>query len=258
MTWEAGFPLVTAEQVVDYQAHLDHILEHRARLEEAGRPTAKRIGMSIVTDGVPAAVQMRRLADIVATQLEHTARFGYRTARAEVTALREKHPLQPGAARAALEFQDVGMYGEAARQGLVGIGPLLHRRGRATADRIVAYTAAFLAGTDVTDQGELEILAGAAGARAMHNAAIELVGEALNLGRTAGVSELGDPPRFAMRSEQLDRRTCAACTGLHGEIVEINSAAYFDIMPPSGCFGGGRCRGIFVYADDERQVRDLA
>lgn len=254
MTWTPGFPLVLAEEMVDYQAHLDHLLERRAQLEDTGAATARRIGATVAQHGAPSLEQMQRLARLVEQSLASTARFGYQSAQTEIRALRDRYPLQPDAALA-LEFQDVGQYGEAASGGLEAIRRVLARRGRQTADTIASRARDALDTADpVLEPADREILASTAAARAMHNAAIELVGEALNLGRTAGASALPDPPRYAMRSEQLDKRTCAACTALHGEITEINSPDYFEKMPPAGCFGGGRCRGLYIYGDDRPQL----
>jgi len=36
---------------------------------------------------------------------------------------------------------------------------------------------------------------------------------------------------------------------LHGEIVQLGTSDYFDLMPPSDCDGGGRCRGLYVFGE---------
>lgn len=90
----------------------------------------------------------------------------------------------------------------------------------------------------------------AEGVRVLHNETLEVVGEALNLGRASGALALEKPPRWAMRSEQLDQATCGPCDTLHGQVVEAGSPEFIGLMPPSGCLGGGRCRGIVVFADE--------
>lgn len=69
------------------------------------------------------------------------------------------------------------------------------------------------------------------------------------------MSALGGPPTFSMRSEQLDKNTCAACEQYHGTIVQADSDDFYAMLPPAHCFGGGRCRGVMVFADG---VSDLS
>ena len=76
------------------------------------------------------------------------------------------------------------------------------------------------------------------------------------MGRTAGALDSpGGPPEFALRSEQLDKNTCDACTREHGQIYQVDSDSYYQHLPPSECYGGGRCRGIYVFGDGPRDVR---
>jgi hypothetical protein len=52
-----------------------------------------------------------------------------------------------------------------------------------------------------------------------------------------------------MRSEQLDQNSCDACETLHGSIVQVGSDVYYATLPPEGCYGAGRCRGVMVFGD---------
>jgi hypothetical protein len=85
--------------------------------------------------------------------------------------------------------------------------------------------------------------------RTLHNDVLQLVTESLNLGRAAGAMSVPNPPEYAMRSEQLDENTCDECDALHGDIVQVGTSEFYDEMPPEGCEGGGRCRGIYVFGD---------
>lgn len=73
------------------------------------------------------------------------------------------------------------------------------------------------------------------------------VSESFNLGRNLEAqrraAEIGD----VVRSEILDENTCPPCRQLDGAVYEINSAEYFEHMPPNDCDGRELCRGFYIY-----------
>ena len=156
--------------------------------------------------------------------------------------------------------EDAGDYAELALQGLEGVAVLVRRRSREVSALVVEAVeqASRTPGLDVDER--LVVLQKAA-KRALHNSVLELVGETLNMGRTAGALSMPGPPDVAFRSEQLDKTTCDPCSRLHGQIAVLGSPEYFALLPPTGCLGGGRCRGIWVFGDgpvDFRQTEDMA
>jgi hypothetical protein len=246
-------PLVTAEQHVGFHAIDTHILTRRRRLESEGAPFARRIGYVTAHLGITPAGIQERLADRLAAGLEETARFGYRTAQAEVRSLRRARPRDARhAARAGLLLPDAGRYGRLAMQGLPGLLLVMKHRGIVVAAAV--SQAASDAAKKTEDKTAASLAAIAAAQRQLHNGVLELIGEALNMGRTAGALAMPEPPTFAMRSEQLDGNTCDSCNELHGTIVEVDSADYYSYMPPEDCEGGGRCRGVYVYGDAAADV----
>ncbi len=70
--------------------------------------------------------------------------------------------------------------------------------------------------------------------------------EAFNLGRNLAVQSNPTAIARAVRSEILDKNTCAPCRELDGKEVEINSPEYFEFMPPNQCEGREQCRGFYV------------
>lgn len=249
-------PFVVAEQHVDYDRILNHIDQRRARVERTAAPAARRLAWNIVHQQTPPHASINELTAKLEKTLDQTARFGYRESERELRRLRRAHPR---VVRAAYQFPDAGHHGRLAKQGLPAILKFLRQRSRTTAQ--ATYEAAERAARAVpagTSQALTVAAAVNAATRALHNHVLELVGETLNLGRTAGILAAGDPPRYAMRSEQLDANTCDPCSELHGQIVEIGSPEYYDLMPPQGCLGGGRCRGIYVYGDEPVQLEQAA
>lgn len=244
---------VTAEHHVDYVRILTHIDTRRATVERAVAPTARKIGYSVIQiPGRPST-----LIDVLTKRLEvtlmRTARFGYAEARSELGRLRVVKPLP--AVTAAYQFPDAGRHGVIAKGGLDAIKALVRRRAHQTAGFVYEAAHVSAQSTDTNLPAAVRVAAAAGAAtRALHASVLELVGETLNLGRTAGVLSLPQPPEYAMRSEQLDANTCDPCDEVHGTIVEIGSDDYFDILPPSYCLGGGRCRGIMVYGDSAADV----
>lgn len=240
--------LVEAEHVVDYLHHYAHVTDRRLAVENAGKLSVRLACLHIADLGLPGPHMQQQIADRLYTALRATARHGYTSARQEIRLLRDR------TVRGEHALPDAGAFAEASAAGLDGV--LAHARDRAYQTAVAILLAATRALNPDEDDPDLRRTAVlTAGARALHNHALELVGEVLNLGRSAGAMSLRNPPEFAMRSEQMDKQTCDACEKLHGEIVEIGSSSYYEYMPPSGCYGGGRCRGIYVFADGPQQVR---
>lgn len=247
-------PMRHAERHVDFQLHYDHVTARRAEVERLAERRAKRIVHAAATTGHAPLPQVQLLAGSLEQSLYHTAVFGYREVRREVESLRA------GPAQARLHIHDAGGYSRVAREGLNGIKQLLHHRAQVAASAVA--TAAANAARKAQTQAQTSDLAtklavATATTRMLHNQVLELVGETLNLGRAAGALSLAQPPEYALRSEQLDSTTCDACTDLHGEIAVVDSGAFWDLMPPNGCYGRGRCRGIMVFGDSAEQMDQL-
>lgn len=248
--WQPRLPLTVAEQHVDFPSHSSHIVDRRHAVEREASSTVKRLGVLLdAYQGVTPQALLNQIQARLERALDHTALFGYTEAQREVRALRATRP-----ARAAYQVPDAGQYAQDAAQGLAGVRGLIRRRSRELAHKIAdeANKAAAIPGL-TPETRTIEIRRAAQ--RALHNGVLELVGETLNMGRTAGVLALTDPPEFAMRSEQLDENTCEECDAVHGEIVEIGTGEYYDLLPPSRCLGGGRCRGVMVYGDGPVDLR---
>lgn len=251
ITWEPRIALTAAEALVDWPGTNEHIVQRRAALEEYAAPSARRLVVVFEEFGgyVPPAM-VAKLALRLETGLARTGRFGYREARREISALREGK-----AVTAAVRVpDDAGDYAEYALQGLEGVALLARRRSRQVTAHIVDEVEK-ASRTPALDADERLAVLQKAAQRALHNNVLELVGETLNMGRTAGALSLQAPPEFALRSEQLDKRTCDPCSRLHGEIAAVGSPEYFALLPPTGCLGGGRCRGIMVFGDGPVDLR---
>lgn len=206
------------------------------------RRTADRIAYLVAEfPGIsPSAVEVE-LQRVLGRHLDATARFGYSEAQKEISRLRARQPVA-----AKYEIPDAGRYGRYARAGLSGVLMLVSERVKRTAYDVRA--AADNAARNAVDPAMKATVAIAAGRQALHNHVLELIGETLNMGRTAGALEApGGPPEFALRSEQLDKNTCDACTAEQGQIYRVDSDEYYAHLPPSFCYGGGRCRGIMVF-----------
>lgn len=251
MAWEPAFPLTLVERHVDFPAHETHIYERRNQLERAGRPLARRLAYSIVDhQGLPARPILAQLGNRLAASLEATARFGYRAAQAEVRALRADTTIV-----ARHELSDAGQWLEIAQEGIDAIRRFLRYRGDQVAARVADDAIRAFAAAAPSSARHLLVAAVTQGAeRSLHNHVLELVGETLNMGRTAGALALEQPPEFAFRSEQLDKAMCQPCGVLHGQIAQVGSPDFYSLSPPNGCLGGGRCRGIWVYGDTPQQM----
>lgn len=239
-------PLTPAESHVDFVRIDNHVVARRLRVEQIAGPKARKIANAAQTLGYIVAAH-DTLADTLTVALEQTARFGYQHAQAELRRLRGDTTVTAAANPPAQH-----RLSEIVRQGLTGVNAYVREQALiVTQDVIDAVMRALRAETDPT----LQLLtARKAATRALHNGVLELVGATLNLGRTAGARQLEQPPRFALRSEQLDRNTCAPCHDLHGTIVQFGSPEYFAVLPPTGCLGGGRCRALMIFGDDSHHV----
>lgn len=244
-------PMCLAERSVDFPALDEHVLDQRVKVEQAALPTLRRIGVLVEEfHGLMPSAVVEELAQRLRGALDRTARFGYRTAREEIRRLRAGRP-DPVLAYA---IPNAGEYADLAAGGLDAIRTLIQRRSREVAASVTEAVnkAAAEPGLDSTSRA---IAIARAGQRALHNNVLELVGETLNMGRTAGAMAMPTPPEFAMRSEQLDKNTCPECDRVHGEIAQLGSNEYFQLLPPSFCLGGGRCRGVMVYGDGPVDLR---
>jgi hypothetical protein len=227
-------PMTAAEETVAWAKTNRVILEQREQVEQAAFPAAKQLGLAVGYAWPGLAAPRERLTRTLSDALAFVYGFGRTEARRELVALRSRSPIpitaatrrdtQPGAARRRFDMvaQDAADAVERAAREAAG-------------DPVSASTAA---------------------ARQLHLEVLEAVGTALNLGRTAGaMSAPGGPPTYALRSEQLDRNSCPRCIEVHGTIVQADTPDYYALLPPAQCFGGGRCRGVMVFADG---VRDLS
>lgn len=70
--------------------------------------------------------------------------------------------------------------------------------------------------------------------------------EAFNLGRNLEIQKSPDAVSEVVRTEILDGNTCEPCRLLDGSVYEVNSAAYFQDMPPNHCQGRDLCRGFYL------------
>ena len=244
--WEPRLPLTAAEQHVDYPAHYNHVTDQRAGIEKRAARPARQIAFAVAELGLAPIPKVDALSRALDSGLVKTMRFGYDQARAEIHAQREQTLL-------ASTVPDAGRFAEAAAGGLAAVRKLIADRARQAAEAIAAAALAARL-LETGDMDALRLTVSRTTSRALHNHVLELVGETLNLGRAAGALSFAQPPEFALRSEQLDKATCDACTRLHGSIAQVGSAEFYDLMPPSGCYGGGRCRGIWVFSDSTAQV----
>lgn len=246
-------PLTPAELHVDFLGHNTHILERRATIEQQSVAATLRLVNALY---ILTPAQHGILTSGLVSQLERglaaTARYGFREAQREIAALRVGSTQAPPVTAAIIP--NVGAYGTVAAQGIAGVLQFVKTRAQRAASNVA--TAAMQAlGSDLANPTRGLTLARDKARRALHNNVLELVGETLNLGRTAGAMALPRPPEFALRSEQLDANTCGPCEGLHGTITQVGSAQFFATLPPIGCLGGGRCRALEVFADGPHDVR---
>lgn len=238
-------PFTAAETVVDFARIDDYIVAQRARLEQRIAPATRRYADSVILNrGIPGMAQLRRLEETLTSGLARTFVFGYRQAEAEIRRLRDLRGERPyliaAADRPPAQSWDVTRYCQ-----------------RIARERGHAFNADCVAWYGRLGEGKPDEFRDRA-RRAAHNMVLDVVGQIHNAGRSLAATGGSRPviaarvaaTRWAMRSEQLDTNTCDYCDGAHGDVYEVASPAYFTHMPPAGCRGGGRCRGIYVYADD--------
>lgn len=240
-------PLTPAELHIDWVRHDTEIVTRRLLVEQAAAPKARKLADAAILAG-SYRNQAHALTDTLAAALDRTARFGFREAQQEIAQLRLAHPVTLAANPPA-----PSRLSEIVRQGLAGVALYVRQEALLLTEAVTA--AVLKALRSEADQTIAVLVARRDATRTLHRGVLDLVGTTLNLGRTAGASVLDMPPTFALRSEQLDTNTCVPCEDLHGMIVRFGSPEYFAAMPPLGCLGGGRCRGLYVFADGPRQVR---
>ena len=240
-------PLTPAELHIDWVRHDNEIVMRRLLVEQAALPKVRRLASAAILAGSYRS-EAHALVDTLSTALDRTARFGFREAQHELAQLRLAHPVT-----AAANPPAPSRLADIARQGLAGVGIYVRQEALVLTEAVIA--AVLKALRSEADQTLAVMVARKEATRRLHVGVLDLVGTTLNLGRTAGASVLDMPPTFALRSEQLDRNTCDPCEHLHGSIVRFGSPEYFAKLPPLGCLGGGRCRGVMVFADGPRQVR---
>jgi hypothetical protein len=248
-TLVANFPLAVAEQHVDFPAVHNLILTGRVKTEKAIQPLAKRFAASVALIGYGNTQIAYQLADRISHQLEVVANTGARHARQEITSLRAAKK-----ARAALTMPPPDTKKYLGKLGPEELRRQLRRRAWLAAVAIEDAVNKAAKQPGLSQDERLAALTLAA-QRAAHNVTLELVGDAVNGGRTLGATTMANPPEFAMRSEQLDKETCDPCTEAHGTIVQVDSNEYFATLPPAYCLGGGRCRGVMVFGDGPVDVR---
>lgn len=243
--WTPRVPLTAAERRVDFIAHNDHIVLRRLAVERHALPSARKLAVAVAEFGLPTRALELDLEGALYVSLVRSVDFGFRQVKRE---LRGDRPT----IRAAVRIPGIGQRGRVVLSGLAEIHGLVRSRAQLVASDVAN------AATAAKHQADLEPAATSlstnlavkkAVARALHNDVLQLVGEALNLGRAAGAMQARPVPEFCMRSEQLDKNTCEPCDHMHGEIARVGSSEMYDIMPPAGCQGAGRCRGILVFGN---------
>lgn len=243
-------PLTPAETHVDWAATDAHVVGQRVRVERDALPAARRLAvLAVQQHGFASPAVIRALAGRLETGLARTAHFGYASVDRELASLRSDH-----AALAGLAIPDAGRYATIAAKGLAAVLALVKQRADVAARAVSSSVHQAIQDAGALPGGALDV-ALAMAIRTVHLQVLELVGETLNLGRTAGALHHTKPPEFAMRSEQLDRNTCVPCDELHGTVAIVGSPEYYAVLPPLGCLGGGRCRGVMVFGDGPRDVR---
>lgn len=240
-----------AESHVDWHRIQRHIDERRASVERAGVGVTRRLASSLALSGHIREDDRAELAVRLEAALDATARFGYRSAQAEIRIMRGER------VTLSYELPSVGSDASASASGMEAVRRLIRRRSREAADRVVTAALASYVASQHAQAKQAAILL--ASRKALHRVVLELVGETLAHGRSAGALQAkGGPPEFAQRSSMLDKNSCEPCDRLNGTIVQVGSGEYFDNMPPSFCLGGGRCRCVYVFGDTAEQVAQPA
>lgn len=237
--------LVLAETYVDWAQVDTHITSRRMAVERMLVRPSLDYAASLDQWGIPEYHHLSTMQSRLFVALGKSYIFGHRKALSEIRALRSARTVNPVLATSA---GDPPVYPELANRWLrqITVDALSQ-----FVQRMNGYYARYM-----TDLDRLQQLRDRA-RRMAHNIAIEYVTEALNAGRSLAAMGQDEPTihmadalaLYAMRSERLDRNTCSPCAALHGTVVEVLSSEYLELLPPKGCLGRGRCRGIMVYGD---------
>lgn len=252
------FEPVLAEEVVDFPRLDSLILTHRADLERSVVPRAREFAAALdLHHGIPSQRALDGLASTLTIGCWRTYRFGFDSATRELRELRRRRGDRPTLIAAAVP--------ETPWASARYMRTLAHQAANGISSALQGYYV--VVEHDVGRTALLEVKAG----KLAHEVCMELVVRVLNAGRTLAALG-GDTPTllaavapavYAMRSEQLDTRTCARCVTLHGTVVEVGTPAYFSLMPPNGCITneirgiGARCRGVYVYGDSPADFRTV-
>lgn len=243
-------PMTLAETHVDWHRVQRHIDERRAAVERAGVGVTRKIATSLALAGHVVESDREALAARLQAALDATAKFGYRSAQAEIRSLRGSR------LTLAYELPNIGDQAEVAAGGIDAVRALVRRRAKDAADRVVsAAMKAYVSGQPGLER---QIALVSASRKALHRVVLELVGETMNQGRAAGIASLPNPPEFAMRSSMMDRASCEICDRLNGQVVQVGSGEYWDNMPPAMCLGSSRCRCVYVTGDTPAQMKSAA
>lgn len=238
-TFIARRTLSAAESHVAWERINQHILVKRDELTRSLGGLAQRIGM-LAGFGIDPKPVVRELGDMLALLLEDTYEFGRREAKRELGELRASRATPPELFQIGARKVDEPAEHAAA----------IRRRAQEAAEALEEDVEVYL-------QSNAGDAVGAArtAQTGIRDAVLAMVGNSLNLGRTRGATEAeGGPPRYAMRSEQLDKNTCGPCEQYHGTLVVIGSPEYYELLPPAFCLGMGRCRGVMVYGDSTSEL----
>ncbi len=77
---------------------------------------------------------------------------------------------------------------------------------------------------------------------------IKNTSESYSLGRHFKAMKYKDDIAYAYYSALLDENTCEECAAVDGQIVDVGSPLYYDLMPPHReCLGRGACRCMYIY-----------
>lgn len=249
MAWKPRFPLRAAERHVRFEEIGRHIYDRRRLCYEAILPTSRRFANAMIDmhGGIPQGA-LDEITQSISDALAVTFRFGYREVRREIKHLKGGKVL---AAQRPPKDQDQVAAWIAAIAAAASLKYADKMRGHYE-KIVVTKTTTDEAGTEQARAESQAALGKKADAEAWA-VALGTVSVALNGGRSMGAT--GAVP-FAMRSEQIESDSCCDyCVETHGTVVSVDGPDYWDLMPPNGCYGDERCRGLYVYSDD---VADFA